>query len=231
MLILLCLASACSSHKEKQRAGPCDRAAAAAQKREPHLPLHGDVTGDGRPDTVALVAVHGAPAKCALWLVVKSREHIRPLALREQRENSFVRPALSGLGPIDRRAGLEIVAKLHEGASTEFAAVFSVAGDAIRQLVLDRLGYSEFGFGGSVTHADAVDCVHGAPGEVVQHGAGSEDPTGQRWVIEQRIYRVVGTQFVPLRTTTRRVRSPEAALRTLGRGPQPFPSCLAVRSH
>jgi hypothetical protein len=194
------------------------------------LALRGEVTGDARPDTVALVPVRPAPAECSLFLVVKSTDHVRPLALREQRENAFVRPALSGLGPIDRRAGLEIVAKLHEGASTEFAAVFTVAGDRIRQIVLDQLGYSEFGFGGSVTHVDTVDCVRGAPGEVVQHGAGSEDPTGQRWVVERRIYRVVGTRFVPIRTTTRRLRSPQAALRALGPGPQPFPGCLAVRS-
>jgi hypothetical protein len=161
----------------------------------------GDVDGD---ETMDQVQVDGTR------LIVRTHDEDLTLSLPA---GEFP-PFLNGLAAIDRRPGLEIVATLHRGASTSFAGVFAVRRGRLRQLAIPGNESGDlFAYEGGVTHFDSIDCS--APGVVV---ATSSTPGHT----EERTYRVEDAGFRLIRSRTRRRQSFVT--------PQPFPSCMRIRS-
>jgi hypothetical protein len=196
--------------------------------------LVGDLDGDRKPDRVT-IASRPAPARgCYYTLVADTARgtHRYGLGTRNYRVPPPEAPALDALASIDRRAGLEIVADVWRGASTQFAAVFTLhsgklvpmSGQTVPPLTPEGRA---FPYSGSVTHQNGIDCFRGAgSGLVVASGAAGF--SGKHWDVTRRVYRVVGTGFLgPFRT--QRVQIPyrnNLSTRFPEFSRRPFSSCI-----
>ena len=175
--------------------------------------LSGDVDGDGKADRVTVVS-RAAPSRgCVYALLVHTGSRTRRYGLgtRNPRPGHTAStakvgaPSLDVLARIDRRAGLEIVADTWRGASTAFAAVFTIKSGRLvmmsgqSQPPLAPAGRA-FPYSGSVTHQDGVDCARGAGSGLIVASAAAGFG-GEHWNVARRFYRVVETGFLgPFRT-------------------------------
>jgi hypothetical protein len=197
--------------------------------------VRGDVDGDGKADEVAVE--DRGPRSCRFRVRAATAGGVLtarlPLSICEGKPAETygtALPGIRGLAEIDTDPGLEIVVETHQGASTEFAALFTVRNGRISRVDLPRPFLDdELAFEGSVTHFEVVDCVR--PGIVVVSGYGAE--LGPRVVYGRSFYRVEGTRFLFLRAGARG-RLPAERVGELQRypefrEPQPFPSCMKVR--
>ncbi|MGH2963981.1 MAG: DUF4232 domain-containing protein [Solirubrobacterales bacterium] len=198
--------------------------------------LVGDVDGDGKADRVAIV---GSPAQsngCVYGLVVRTGSGKRRYGLgtRTYARPPPEAPQLDALARIDRRAGLEIVVDLWQGASTRFAGVFTLSSGRLVMMSgqtapPDTPEGRGFPYAGSVTHQDGVDCSGGAgSGLIVASGAAGFN--GKQWKVTRRFYRAAASGLVELPSRTQRVHVPYRIGNNLsGRFPEfadrPFPSC------
>ena len=219
--IALLLAAGCS-HGSKRSKDPCARARTDAAKRIGEHALRGDVDGDGVPDAVALIQLRRAPARCGAVLVVRTRKRTLTRALR--RPSIPQVPSLNGLAALGSSRDLAIVLTTWHGASTEFAQVYSVAGNRISPVATGTAD-GTFPYEGSVTHLNAVDCA----GELIVASGWFE--RGTSFGFYRRFYRVREGRFALVRNETGTSRSPDPGRRlTEFREPQPFPSCMRVRA-
>jgi hypothetical protein len=217
------LLSAGCSHGSKRSVDPCARARAEAIERIGQHALRGDVDGDGVRDSVALVRVRSAPARCGAFLVVRTRGRTLVRALRT---TSYPRvPSLNGLAALGSRRGLGIVVTTWQGASTAFARVYAVAANRISPVAAGTPD-GTFPYEGSVTHFNAIDCT----GKLVV-ASGWFERGASRFGFYRRFYRVRDGRFALVRSETGTSRSPVPGrhLREF-REPQPFPSCMRVRA-
>lgn len=193
--------------------------------------------GDRLPDTVGVVIRPKAPERCRSFLVVVRPHHegrprtVWTATIALPFEPAVESPALLGLASIDRRPGLEIVALLHEGASTAFGAIFTVYHGSLERMTLPRRLFGNvFPYEGSVTHFNVIDCVRPGSGLALisDYYLGNRN----RYVAERGLYRIDGTTFRHVWTRRRTfgsVRRLDAARFPEFAEPQPFPSCMAVR--
>jgi hypothetical protein len=203
-LALALLAAGCFGGEKKRTTG-CPSADGLASS------VCGDVDGDGRPERV------GIGPSLALVARTGGREISLPIA-----EDARAAPSVNGLAAIDRQPGLEIVATVGHGASTEFADVFTLAGGRLIRFSLPASApQPAFAYNGSVTHLDGVDCAPGRPGTVVATAISEQR-------IEQRTYQVTRAGFLLVDTHTST--QAQGAQPTSIEQPQPFPSCMKVRS-
>jgi hypothetical protein len=182
--------------------------------------LSGDLDGDGKADRVTMAIRPAQSHACVYALVVHSASGTRRYGLGTRNygpgRTGSVEPAdaptLDGLARIDRRPGFEIVADIWQGASTAFAAVFTVRSGRLVEMSAQNLPPltpvgRAFPYSGSVTHLDGVDCAGGAgSGLIVVSRAGV---SGKQWNVIRRFYRVsnrFGFLLVPSRS--QRVRIP-----------------------
>jgi hypothetical protein len=198
------------------------------------------VDGDGRQDVVILSGVGRRPGACRALLTVRlARGTVhRILPMPYQADgitgttlDAWFTPFLMGLGPIDRRAGDEVVATLHSGASTATASVFTLRRGAIVQELLRR-PVKWLAYNGSVQDDFSVSCHRG--GVVWQSSIGWTGPKGWNVAHEERaVYRADGRRFVLTRRIVRTtyLRSLRERKRFRPRFPVPpdFAGCFTTR--
>jgi len=210
------------------KAERCAEARTEAASRAGH-PLRGDVDGDGAPDQVSLVRLR-SDAPCGAILVVRTRARTLTRAVATTSGAPGV-PLLNGLASLAPNRPLQIVLTTWLGASTEFARVFAVRAGRIAELAAPTSD-ATFPYEGSVTHFNAIDCVHGRPGMIVASGWFERGSSARSFGFERHFYRVGEHRFELARSQsgqTRRALPERNIFREFGE-PQPFPSCMRVRA-
>jgi len=229
ILALSGLAAGCA-HGSKHLVKPekCAEARATATRRAAH-PLHGDVDGDGAADAVSLVRLR-PDGRCGAVLVVRTQDRTLTHAFPTTSGAPGV-PLLNGLASLAPVRPLQIVLTTWLGASTEFARVFAVRAGRIAELAAPTSD-GTFPYEGSVTHFNAIDCVHGRPGMIVASGWFERGSSGPSYGFERHFYRVGAHRFelVRSRSGKTRIALPETKVFREFREPQPFPSCMRVRA-
>jgi hypothetical protein len=222
-----------SKHVKPRPPTACERARVAALRAPRHNALRGDVNGDGRPDSVAIVRVRTAPDRCAAFLVVKARRRTLARPLRGNAVPGV--PRLNGLASIIS-GRLHIVVTTWQGASTGFASLFAVREGRILPLTAPT-GDGTFPYDGSVTHFNGVDCaVQPTSNDIVASGYFQKGAAGPPFGFVRDVYRVRTHEVSAdrlVRAYTRKgtvrwdlSRTPFDELRE----PQPFPSCMRIRA-
>ena len=145
----------------------------------------GDVDGQGGPDPIFVVAdEQGAPG-CAGFVVVDLGSGPVSAAVSfPEIDPRFGFPSFASTAAINDQPGEEIVINVMAGASTRFVSVYTFDGTALVEVSFENAVGDEtagvFGFGGSVGHVEAVDCV--ADGRVV---VSSATPKGRRYALNR----------------------------------------------
>ena len=189
--------------------------------------VRGDVDGDGKAEDVAVEDQGPESCRFRVRASGENGEIVGPLELSEcavkpAETYDTDLPSVRGLAEIDKEPGLEIVVETHRGASTEFASVLTVRNDQLKRLALPPPFLDdEFAYEGSVTHLEAVDCASAGRGSIVVTGYSPE-------VAVHSVYRVEGTALRLVRTRGERSRQGINPIPI--NEPQPFPSCMKVRS-
>ncbi|MDQ3618502.1 MAG: hypothetical protein M3391_00030 [Actinomycetota bacterium] len=148
--------------------------------------VQGDVDGDGGPESVFVVADEQGSPGCIGFVVVDREGELRSAAVRyPDIDPSFGFPSLNSVASINDLAGEEIVINVTAGASTQFVSVYTFDGTGLHEVSYqdgseDRSA-SVFGFGGSVGHVEAVDCL--SDHRVVVSTA---TPRGRRYALVRR---------------------------------------------
>jgi hypothetical protein len=190
--------------------------------------LHGDVTGDGQPDTVRVIGSSNASGVCRLSLhVAFGGRRIR---------TAVVGPSDAGVDPgnaafelvrLNRSRGLAIVVAPWQDGVSDFARLYVVHGDRLRNLRAPRPVSWDgmFLFSGSMAGGGGVDCAAHGLIEAAEAGPFGPKPyTGVRRYLTLRGARLA---VVPRLTVRRRLRG-NANFR--GLTSSPFPSCTVAKS-
>lgn len=182
--------------------------------------LTGDVDGDGDDDEVTVVVAPEGEPGCRAFLIVRGEQTL--VAAVEVLDDSVIRlglPTPQMLAEIDGEPGAEIAVKVHVGASTEFAALFTVADSRLVQMSIASSPDDLVALGGSVTHVEGADCR--PDGSLVVAEA---VPRGRRYAVTRTVLRAEGGALVVAAEKRRTVRS-----RDLDSVPEfaglPFGSC------
>jgi len=153
-----------------------------------------DLDSDGRPETISVGSDPEGPSGCQAVLVVTG-EMFGSLVSPVEGEPSFELglPALLGTAEVDGAPPQELIVNVASGASTGFAALFSVIdGELVRREVQGDTPYSNlFPYGGSVGHIEGADCA--GDGRIVITSA---LPSGDGYVVERRFFSSSGAAFV-----------------------------------
>jgi hypothetical protein len=187
--------------------------------------LVGDVDGDGSEDRVFVAVDERSPRGCGAFVAADTGDRLLAAPLADD----FISfelglPALKTLASISPAAGSEIVVDVSAGASTQFAAVFTVAdGRLARVTVPGASNPLSFAYGGSVGHVAGVDCE--AEGRIV---ISSATPRRARYRLTRRFADARGIVWRLDRAATERVL---VSLKGLRAYPEfvrsPFGSCGA----
>ncbi|MDQ3916800.1 MAG: hypothetical protein M3323_15975 [Actinomycetota bacterium] len=212
---------------------PSTAAAAACRNQEavvadPSLrtgePASGDVDGDGSVDSVAVHFDPEGDPGCQGFVVAESADGVIAGALETWRADfGLPAPTVNTLKDVDGEPGLEVVVNMGAGASAQFVGIVTAAGERLRQVTGEAgdnaVGEGLLGFGGSVGHLEAVDCVSG--GGIVSSFAA---PAGRSYRVERRFLVFEGTRLVEERVEVERT-----PLEEIDRFPEyaasPFGSC------
>jgi hypothetical protein len=185
---------------------------------------------DGRPGTErAWIALTPGGVDCRAWLVAEGSfgRTVVPIAGTDHFAfESLGLPALAGAARIDDTGGAEIVVDVTAGASTTFAAVFTLERDTAVKVDARGAGAPPgdlFAHGGSAAHVDAVDCT--GPATVVISQARAD---ALRYSVTRYYFAAEGPVW---RALPRHTESGETEPRLLAtRWPEfqswPFSSCL-----
>ena len=206
---------------------PCEgaeRVVTSVRYRKPGR-LVGDVDGDGNEDRVFVAVDERARRGCGAFVAVDTGDRLLAAPIADD----FISfelglPTLKMLASINLVAGSEIVVDVSAGASTQFAAVFTVvAGRLSRVTVPGASNPLSFAYGGSVGHVAGIDCQ--SDGRIV---ISSATPRRARYRLTRRFADARGTEWGLDRAATERVL---VSLKGLRAYPEfvrsPFGSCGA----
>lgn len=185
----------------------------------------GDVSGDGRPDRVAVLAQLQNRAGCRTFVVVQGPGYsTRSLALPDALVNgtgaNIPWPRLETLARIDERRGKEVVVVIGQGAASVQYAVFGAARSGRLRAFRSgrRLAVFPFGYG---NHASTTDCIARA-----QLVVSTAERAGRAWRVRREFLRVrnatVRRTFGPTRKVAALAQLPEFQE---GRARVPFAHC------
>jgi hypothetical protein len=125
--------------------------------------LKGDVTGDGEADDVFIAVDEEAEFGCRALLFVSSGERTSAVSLDVEGTNlGLGLPALSGIKQVDGDGGVDVIADIASGASTQFAGLFVFADGNLEQIQIEGSQppvEDLFAHGGGVAQLSAVDCA------------------------------------------------------------------------
>jgi hypothetical protein len=185
---------------------------------------------DGRPgsERAWIASIPSERVDCSAWLVVEAAlgRRVVPIAGTDDfASGALGLPALAGGARIDSRGGAEIVVDVTAGASTTFAAVFSLLRDSVVMVDLRGPGAPPndlFAHGGSAAHVHAVDCA--GPATVITTEA---QANARRYSIIRRFFSAEGPVWRALPGRTER--GTAAPRRLAAQWPEfgsfPFSSC------
>ncbi len=159
-----------STPSEPVATGTCpNQSTVVSGVRQPGT-ISGDVDGDGIDDQIAIALDRAAPDRCQAFLIADTRsgEVSGPISTWSL-EGGLPQPRLHSVAQITGSGGEEVVVDVAQGASTQFASVFTDVDGAFLPLTLPKDApaspHDVFAYGGSVGHLDAPDCAEG--GEIV----------------------------------------------------------------
>ncbi|MGH2688829.1 MAG: FG-GAP repeat domain-containing protein [Actinomycetota bacterium] len=167
-----------------------DSLAPCREATDPRLPkgagcavaAEGDLDGDRRADSVISYAVVGPDGRAARWLLRAV------LAAGEVAEVEVDRPyqfAVLGTADLDGDGRHEVFARVEQGASTEFAGIFTLDDRGrLTRVAEDGKGPLQFAYSGSVTHGDGGSCTRlpdGRPGLVIRQVERLDESQPYRW--------------------------------------------------
>jgi hypothetical protein len=167
--------------------------------------LRGDVTGDGRADTVALIEDKSATLACRFGVVVISERasYVFPLGrswiLKPGDVIGQPWPLIRLLARIDGRPGAEVLVALSHGASFEQGELLTLWRGRLRRIRLPK--NTELSYGSIVPVGDNFDCVRAESGRVVEAWYSTRDARGSKWQYALDFYSLRG---LALRKTGRR---------------------------
>ena len=218
--------------------GPCAGATPARWKPWSNE-LRGDVTGDGRMDTVFVGQRYPEKPICRRLLFVETATKllVEPLTLGSLQGMWWDgrTPAPVALADIDRYAGAEVVVRMMAPRQTEFWAVYTVRRGKIVSYRMPPHWYlaNMFNIGGwdAAGHegAAALDCRGSQSGlvaysEAEQWPAAAPPSNRTRWRLVTTVLRAVGLRFHTIRVNHAIVsRLPRPFTRPLG-------SCLVAHN-
>ena len=186
--------------------------------------LRGDVSGDGEPDVVRVVAERVPANRCRFWLVAEigSRRHRAVVPWRFSPVPEI--PWLDALANVNRYPGADVVLMINSGAAIRSVMVFTY-----RKAKLVPMRGRSFAYGPAGLHAAGVDCAPGRRGNVVSTFA-ERTATGG-WDAERQFFETRGDLFVATRTVKARVKSLRGfhEFRPFGKPLGSFPSCVVRR--
>ena len=162
--------------------------------------LRGDVSGDGEPDLVRVVAESVPVDRCRYWLVAEigSRRYRAVVPWRFSPVPAI--PWLDALANVNRYPGADVVVMINSGAAIRSVMVFTY-----RKANLVPMRGRSFAYGPAGLHAAGVDCAPGRRGNVVSTFA-ERTATGG-WDAERQFFETRGDLFVATRTVKARVKS------------------------
>ena len=145
----------------------------------------GDIDGQGGPDPIFVVAdAQGAPGCAGFVAVDLGAEPVSAAVSFPEIDPRFGFPSFNSTAAINDLPGEEIVVNVAAGASTQFVSVYTFEGAALIEVSFENAAGDKtsgvFGFGGSVGHVEAVDCV--ADDRVV---VSSATPKGRRYALSR----------------------------------------------
>jgi hypothetical protein len=190
--------------------------------------LHGDVTGDGRPDAIRVVGTSTPTGVCQLTLEVSSNRHrIRTAVAGPSDGGVDPGQAAFELVRLHRRGTLAIVVAPWQDGVTDFARLYVVLHDRLWNLQAPRpVGDGMFAFSGSMAGVNGVDCATQGRIEAAEAGPlGPKPYTDVRWYLTRR-----GNRLTVLPRLTVRRRSHGYNPHFEGLTGSPFPSCTVARS-
>ncbi len=154
--------------------------------------------GDGTNEEVwVAIDPDAASVPCSAFVVVRSQDgNFRSTALAFEEFSGPGFPRLHGLIDMNVLPGYEIVVDVAAGASTQFIAMYAVSGNLVVQIL--PTGSKQptaglFGYGGSVGHIDAIDCIEGHI--VVSTAVPSGD--GAEYLVKRKDFQPQGLVLVP----------------------------------
>lgn len=167
-----------------------DSLAPCVEAIDPRLPrgagcavaAEGDLDGDGRADSVLSYAAVGADRLATRWLLraVLGSGEISEVAV--DRPYQF---AVLGNADVDGDGRQEVFARVEQGASTEFAGVFTLDDDGrLTRVAEEGRGPLQFAYSGSVMHGDGGSCTglpDGRPGLVIRTVERLDESQPYRW--------------------------------------------------
>lgn len=124
----------------------------------------GDIDGDGGPESIFVVTDEGGSPGCIGFVVVDLEGELASVAVSyPDIDPGFGFPSLSSVASINDLEGEEIVVNVTAGASTQFVSVYTFDGTGLLEVAYEN-GFGDeaagvFGFGGSVGHVEAIDCL------------------------------------------------------------------------
>jgi len=140
---------------------------AADASRQLGTSARGDVDGDGIEDQIRLAADPEGPEGCTAFVVAEIGGSVASAPVWEVgREGGLPQPRIHGFADIDGRPGNEILVDEAAGAATQFVGAFVLVDGDLQRITADGGIVPEAGpfadlfpYGGSVGHAEAVDCT------------------------------------------------------------------------
>lgn len=225
-------AAACSAESPDLSAprlahdGGCDNAAPLLERLGDgeHRGLRGDVDGNGRADDVFIAIDERAEIGCRGVLFVITEEAAHAIGVdTEATQLELGQPALRLLVEVDGEPGAEAVVDVQTGASTGFVAVFALGGDGLGRVRVrgrPRLPDGLFAYGGSVGHADGVDCS--PSGDVIVYSALAR---GDHYLVRRWVLTAVDGVLAADRMRSERVPLDELFVRWPQLAGPPFASC------
>jgi len=155
----------------------------------------GDIDGAGGPESVFVFADEGGSSGCIGFVVVDLEGEVRsaPVSYPDI-DPGFGFPSLNSVASINDLEGEEIVVNVTSGASTQFVSVYTFDGTQLLEVAYENSFGDEaagvFGFGGSVGHVEAIDCL--ADRVVVS----TATPKGRRYALIRRFLDPRGAAWV-----------------------------------
>jgi hypothetical protein len=161
--------------------------------------LRGDVTGDGRADTVAIVEDRSAALRCRFGVIVLSSHgsYVFPLGRAWIWKPGEVIgqpwPLIRLLARIDGRPGAEVLVALSHGASFEQGELLTLRRGVLRQVRLPK--NVPLNYGSIAPSGENFDCVKEGSGRVVRTWFSVRDDRGSKWQYGVDYYRLSGLQL------------------------------------
>jgi hypothetical protein len=158
--------------------------------------LRGDVTGDGRADTVAIVEDRSARLRCRFGVIVRSARDSYVFALGRWwiwKPGEVIGqpwPLVRLLARIDGRPGAEVLVALSHGASFEQGELLTVRRGQLRRIRLPK--NTQLSYGSIAPVGNNFDCRRARSGTVVNAWYSVRDARGSKWQYALDFYRLRG---------------------------------------